>query len=86
MPGNLGIHKAQISFVHERGRLQRVPGCFVGHGARRHGVQFVINERHESVEGAGISAAPIEQKLGNRCRRCHGLLRRLDTDSNRSQL
>src|SRR6185503_4076035 len=38
-----GTSQPKPGFVHERGRLQRLAGCFAGHLVRRQFTEFLIN-------------------------------------------
>jgi hypothetical protein len=44
------FHHAQVRFMDERGRLQRVTGILVAHITPGHLPQFVVDERHQFVE------------------------------------
>src|SRR5215510_10388155 len=57
------IYQPQVCFVDERGGLQRMARALTIHMALRHPPQFLINQRHQLVEGILISASPGAEQL-----------------------
>ena len=51
----LGPDQTQIRFVHERGRLQGMPGGFLGHFGRRELAEFIIDQREQFCGSLGIA-------------------------------
>jgi hypothetical protein len=45
----------EISLMHERGRLQGLARCFLGHPVRRKFAKFRVHQREQFVRGFGIS-------------------------------
>src|SRR5205814_8691097 len=52
---------AQVRFMDERGRLQRMAGILLVHVTLSHLSQFVIDERHQFVERLTITMIPLLQ-------------------------
>ena len=53
------VDQADIGFVDECGRLQAVPHALSGHAAARDLVEFLMDERDQSLAGVVVSLAPI---------------------------
>src|SRR5262249_2606919 len=68
------IYQSQECFVDERRGLQRVPGALAIHMAFSHPPQFLINQRHQLIEGFLIPVAPVAEQLAHllwcRCHHC----------------
>ena len=52
---------AQVRFMDERGRLQRMARILLVHVTLSHLSQFVVDERHQFVERLTIAAIPPVQ-------------------------
>ena len=56
------IHESQVNLMHERCRLEGVPGLFAPQMAARHAAQLVVDERHQTVERLGVALAPGQEQ------------------------
>ena len=54
----LKIDQSEVRLVHERRRVQAVPGTFASHAASGDAPQLVVHERDQLVEGGLIARAP----------------------------
>ena len=66
MPRNrLSVDQPEIRFVDEGRRLQTVPHAFSRHASSRDAVEFLVDERDQSLEGALVAPTPFEQQPGD---------------------
>ena len=59
------VDELQKRFVHERRRLQSVPGIFTREVAPRDPMQLAVDERGQLLEGARVSALPSMEQVGD---------------------
>ena len=59
------IHQPQISLVHERRRLQRVPGRLASQLVRRLPSQLLVDQRQELLRRLRIAVLDATKDLGN---------------------
>jgi len=57
--------EAKVGLVDQRGGLQGAVGEFASQVGLGDAMQFVVDERHEIVEGIAIAAADAREKLGD---------------------
>ena len=62
--GVLLIHELEVGLVDERRGLQRVLGPLSPEMRVRDPVQFLVDERHQVIEGIAIALVPGEQEGG----------------------
>lgn len=53
------IDQTEVGFVNELGGLDELPAFFAGQMTACNGAKFVVNDRDEPVECAGIAFAPL---------------------------
>ena len=58
LPRDVGIDQAQVGFVYERARLQRVIRPLRPERSSGDAGQFVVDERQQPVESGGFTASP----------------------------
>jgi hypothetical protein len=61
------VHELQVSFVHQRRRLQRVVRPFASEVAAREAPQLGVNDRHEPLGRGLVAIAPRPAGPASRC-------------------
>ena len=59
------LDQSKVSFVHQRGRLQRMVGAFPTHVPDRQAVELVVDERDQLRFSALFASAELHQQLGD---------------------
>jgi hypothetical protein len=63
LPADLiDLDQAQVDLVHERRRLQRVPGPLPAHVTQRDPAQLLVDQRDQPLEGIGLASAPSKEE------------------------
>ncbi len=62
--GRVLIHQADVSFMHQRGGLQRVLAALAAEIGASQAVQFVIHQRQKLVHGVLLPAPDLAQQPG----------------------
>lgn len=57
------IYESQVDLVHERRRLEGMPGKFALEMTARHAAQLVVHERDQTVERLGVATAPGQEQV-----------------------
>ena len=59
------VDQADIGFIDECGRLQAVSHALSGHAAPRDLVEFLMDERDQSLAGGLVALPPLEKERGD---------------------
>jgi hypothetical protein len=54
------VDQANERLVDERGRLEAMPHALSGHAAVRDSMEFVMDERNQSLKSALVALAPLQ--------------------------
>jgi hypothetical protein len=69
----LGINETQVRFVDQRRGLEAMRGPFAAHAPLGDLVQFIMNQRDQTVERPRVATSPIDQQPGD-ILRCVGVV------------
>ena len=73
LPADLiDLDQAQVGFVHERRRLQRVPRPLPAHVMQREPAQLLVDQRDQPVEGIGLASTPGKEECRGAVGWLHG--------------
>ena len=78
--------EAQVGLVHERRRLQRVPGALEAKPAGGDPAQFGVDQRQQAIEGVPIALTPAVEQRGDLVWRGHDVGEALKDQQDRGSM